>query len=152
MPDIEYGEQLDWEVELAAVIGKRCRNVSKEDALKYVAGYTVANDVSSRHWQKNAGAKQWIKGKSFDTFCPLGPCLVTPEEIPDPQALRVITRVNGQVQPPSLSLLPIRPRYASRYTLYTPSRHPLDTIQTPSDIGIFMYDRAQCIWQVPCIT
>eukprot|EP00656_Telonema_subtile_P036493 TRINITY_DN40499_c0_g1_i1.p1 TRINITY_DN40499_c0_g1~~TRINITY_DN40499_c0_g1_i1.p1 ORF type:complete len:143 (+),score=37.28 TRINITY_DN40499_c0_g1_i1:82-510(+) len=62
------------------------------------SGYTVGNDVSSRHWQKQAGAGQWIKGKSFDTFCPLGPVLVTTEAIPDPQALQVSTRVNGVTQ------------------------------------------------------
>ena len=98
MPDIEYAEQLDWEVELTVVIAKRCRNVKKERALDYVLGYTVGNDVSSRHWQKQAGAGQWIKGKSFDTFCPLGPVLVTRAAIPDPQTLQVTTRVNGAVQ------------------------------------------------------
>jgi len=98
MPQIKHGEQLDWEVELTIVIGKKCRNVTKEDALNYVCGYTVGNDVSSRHWQKQAGAGQWIKGKSFDTFCPLGPVLVTTQEIPDPQSLHVSTRVNGVTQ------------------------------------------------------
>ena len=96
--DIEHAEQLDWEVELTAVIGRPCRSVKAEQALEYVLGYTVGNDVSSRHWQKQAGAGQWIKGKSFDTFCPLGPVLVTSAAIPDPQALRVTTRVNGAVQ------------------------------------------------------
>lgn len=103
MPQIEHGEQLDWEVELSIVIGKACRNVKKENALDYVLGYTVGNDVSSRHWQKNAGAGQWIKGKSFDTFAPIGPVLVTTEEIPDPQTLRVQTRVNGVTQQDSES-------------------------------------------------
>lgn len=98
MPQIEHGEQFDWEVELTIVIGKECKNVTKEEALDYVLGYTVGNDVSSRHWQKNAGGGQWIKGKSFDTFCPLGPVLVTRKEIPDPQKLRVVTRVNGATQ------------------------------------------------------
>jgi len=98
LPDIDKGEQLDWEVELTIVIGKPCRNVSKEQALDYVLGYTVGNDVSSRHWQKNAGGAQWVKGKSMDTHCPLGPVLVTAAEIPDPQKLQVITRVNGAVQ------------------------------------------------------
>lgn len=98
LPNIEYGDQLDWEVELTIVIGRACRNVAKEDALNYVLGYTVGNDVSSRHWQKNAGAGQWIKGKSFDSFCPLGPVLVTTQAIPDPQNLSLQTRVNGQIQ------------------------------------------------------
>ena len=95
MPDIEYAEQLDWEVELTVVIAKRCRNVKKERALDYVLGYTVGNDVSSRHWQKQAGAGQWIKGKSFDTFAPLGPCLTTSDEITDPQKLPIKTHLNG---------------------------------------------------------
>jgi len=103
MPDIEYGEQLDWEVELTVVIGRTCRNVKKEDALGYVLGYTVGNDVSSRHWQKNAGGSQWIKGKSMDTHGPIGPVLVTTAELPDPQALQVITRVNGEVQQDELT-------------------------------------------------
>merc|ERR1712222_233690 len=84
--------------ELTIVIGKECRNVSKDNALDFVLGYTVGKDVSSRHWQKNAGGGQWIKGKSFDTFCPLGPVIVTREEIPDPQKLRIMTRINGATQ------------------------------------------------------
>jgi 2-keto-4-pentenoate hydratase/2-oxohepta-3-ene-1,7-dioic acid hydratase in catechol pathway len=65
-------------------------------ALSYVAGYTCANDVSARKWQRQNGG-QWVRGKSFDTFCPLGPVLVTADEIPDPQTLRLCTRLNGQV-------------------------------------------------------
>ena len=80
------------------IIGKECRDVKKEDALDYVFGYTVGNDVSARHWQRQAGASQWIKGKSFDTFAPLGPCIVTKDEIVDPQKLTLKTRVNGEEQ------------------------------------------------------
>jgi len=98
IPSIVHGDQLDWEVELAIVIGKECRNVKKEQALDYVLGFTIGNDVSSRHWQKNAGADQWIKGKGFDTFAPLGPVLVTTQAIPNPQTLRIQTRVNGATQ------------------------------------------------------
>ena len=97
MPSLELGDQLDWEVELTIVIGKPCRNATKENALSYVLGYTVGNDVSSRHWQNNAGGGQFIKGKSFDTFCPLGPVLVTTEVIKDPQTLNLSTKVNGEV-------------------------------------------------------
>lgn len=68
--------QVDYEAELGVVIGRPCRNVSVEDALQYVLGYTIANDVTARRWQKNAGGGQWIYGKSFDTFCPLGPFMV----------------------------------------------------------------------------
>eukprot|EP01060_Flectonema_neradi_P010832 TRINITY_DN1791_c1_g1_i4.p1 TRINITY_DN1791_c1_g1~~TRINITY_DN1791_c1_g1_i4.p1 ORF type:complete len:305 (+),score=96.09 TRINITY_DN1791_c1_g1_i4:67-915(+) len=98
IPALERGDELDYEVEFTFVIGKPCRNVSPDEALDYVLGYTVGNDVSSRHWQKNAGAGQWIKGKSFDTFSPIGPVLVTTDEIKDPQALQIITRVNGEVR------------------------------------------------------
>ena len=77
--------QVDYECELAVVIGKACKNVSKEHALDYVLGYTCANDVSARDWQKDFGGSQWCRGKTFDTFCPLGPCLVTRDEIPQPK-------------------------------------------------------------------
>lgn len=88
--------EVDYECELAVVIGKAARNVSVADALKYVLGYTAANDVSARKWQKAGGGGQWIRGKSFDTFCPLGPVLVTADEITDPMGLRIRTVLNGQ--------------------------------------------------------
>jgi 2-keto-4-pentenoate hydratase/2-oxohepta-3-ene-1,7-dioic acid hydratase in catechol pathway len=89
--------QVDYEAELAVVIGKSAKNVKKEDALNYILGYTCANDVSARIWQKHAGGKQWARGKSFDTFCPLGPELVTPDEIEDPQRLVVECLLNRKV-------------------------------------------------------
>ncbi len=89
--------QVDFECELAVVIGRSCKNVSRSDALKHVAGYTCANDVSARDWQKEWGGGQWCRGKTFDTFCPLGPRLVTPDEIPDPNVLRIQTRLNGEI-------------------------------------------------------
>lgn len=89
--------EVDYECELAVIIGQAARNVSEEDALDYVLGYTAANDVSARKWQLHGGGGQWIRGKSFDTFCPLGPLLVTSEEIPDPQMLAIKTELNGQV-------------------------------------------------------
>ena len=85
-------ERVDWEVELAAIIGKTARNVSVEDALSYVSGYTVANDVSARDLQ--FADVQWVRAKSLDTFCPLGPKVV---QLDDPQNLKLITRVNGEV-------------------------------------------------------
>jgi 2-keto-4-pentenoate hydratase/2-oxohepta-3-ene-1,7-dioic acid hydratase in catechol pathway len=89
------GDELDFECELAVVIGKSCRDVSKEQALDYVLGYTVANDVSARIWQMQRGGTQWCRGKSFDTFAPMGPFLVTTDEIPDPNNLGIKTTVNG---------------------------------------------------------
>ena len=88
--------QVDYEGELAIVIGKACRNVSRENALSHVLGYTVANDVSARDWQKDWGGSQWCRGKSFDTFAPMGPWMVTADEISNPNALRIITKVNGE--------------------------------------------------------
>ncbi|MGN7159537.1 fumarylacetoacetate hydrolase family protein [Sphingomonas sp. SAFR-052] len=85
----------DWEVELAVVIGKTARYVSKEDALSHVAGFAIANDVSERFNQKQRGS-QWSKGKGHDTFCPLGPWLVTPDEVGDHQNLDMFLDVNGE--------------------------------------------------------
>ena len=89
-------DEVDYECELAVVIGKTCKNVSRAQALDYVLGYTCGNDVSARDWQKKWGGGQWSRGKSFDTFAPLGPCLVTPDEIPNPNALNIKTMVNGE--------------------------------------------------------
>ena len=88
--------QVDYECELAVVISKACKNVTKAKALDYVLGYTCGNDVSARDWQKDFGGSQWCRGKTFDTFAPLGPCLVTPDEIPNPNGLRIKTLVNGE--------------------------------------------------------
>jgi len=96
IPKVEP-EEVDYECELAVVIGKAAKNVRREDALRHVLGYTCANDVSGRDWQIRKGGSQWNRGKSFDTFCPLGPCLVTTDEIPDPNALGIRTVLNGNV-------------------------------------------------------
>jgi 2-keto-4-pentenoate hydratase/2-oxohepta-3-ene-1,7-dioic acid hydratase in catechol pathway len=90
--------QIDYECELAVVMGRDAKHVSREKALDYVLGYTAANDVSSRDWQreKSLGGGQFARGKSFDTFCPLGPSIVTRDEIANPNALRIKTILNGQ--------------------------------------------------------
>jgi 2-keto-4-pentenoate hydratase/2-oxohepta-3-ene-1,7-dioic acid hydratase in catechol pathway len=87
--------QVDYEAELAVIIGKRCKNVSAANALDYVLGYANANDVSARDWQKDFGGSQWCRGKTFDTFCPLGPYIATKEDIPNPNALAIRGRLNG---------------------------------------------------------
>jgi 2-keto-4-pentenoate hydratase/2-oxohepta-3-ene-1,7-dioic acid hydratase in catechol pathway len=87
-------EQTDWEVELGVVIGTEARYVSEEDAMNHVAGYCVINDVSERDFQFNRGG-QWVKGKSADTFGPIGPWLVTRDAVPDPQALGMWLEVDG---------------------------------------------------------
>lgn len=96
LPTHLKSHKVDYECELAVVIGKTAKNVSKADALKYVLGYTCANDVSARDWQKHGGGGQWCRGKSFDTFCPLGPVLVTADEIPNPNSLAIKTVLNGE--------------------------------------------------------
>jgi len=88
----------DWEVELAIVIGRRARYVEEKDALRYVAGYCICNDVSEREYQIKKGGGQWGKGKGCDTFGPLGPWLVTADEIRDPQNLGMWLKVNGETK------------------------------------------------------
>jgi 2-keto-4-pentenoate hydratase/2-oxohepta-3-ene-1,7-dioic acid hydratase in catechol pathway len=94
LPDIT--EKLDYEGELAVVIGKTAYGLSADDAMEAVAGYTILNDVSGRDLQDQDG--QWIRGKSLDTWAPLGPVFVTRDEIPDPYSLRIETRVNGEMR------------------------------------------------------
>jgi len=95
IPQKMLSTEVDFECELAVVIGRKCKNVSKAHALDYVLGYTCANDVSARDWQIKWGGGQFSQGKSFDTFCPLGPVLVTRDEIPNPNTLGIKTILNG---------------------------------------------------------
>jgi 2-keto-4-pentenoate hydratase/2-oxohepta-3-ene-1,7-dioic acid hydratase in catechol pathway len=97
IPTHMRSDEVDYECELAVVIGRACKNVSRQNALDYVLGYTCCNDVSARDWQIKRGGGQWCRGKSFDTFSPLGPVLVTRDEIPNPNALKIRTVLNGQV-------------------------------------------------------
>lgn len=96
LPTHLASSEVDYECELAVVIGRRCKNVFREQALDFVLGYTCANDVSARDWQKKKSGGQWSRGKSFDSFCPLGPCLVTSDEIRDPNVLAIRTILNGE--------------------------------------------------------
>ncbi len=89
-------ECVDYECELAVVIGKTCRNATKENALEFVLGYTCANDVSARDWQGHRGGGQWCRAKTFDSFCPLGPWIVTADELGPADDLAIETRVNGE--------------------------------------------------------
>lgn len=89
-------EQLDYEAELAVVIGKKGVNIPIEEAMQYVFGYTVLNDVTARDLQTNH--LQWLKGKSLDGFCPMGPCIITKDEIPEPVEINISTRVNGEIR------------------------------------------------------
>ncbi len=88
--------EVDYEAELCVVIKKTAKNVRAQDALDYVLGYACANDVSARRWQKNAGGNQWVKAKSFDTFCPFGPWIITADELENPNTLGIECILNGQ--------------------------------------------------------
>lgn len=92
---ILWFQQLDWEVELAVIIGKEARHVSKSNALDHVFGYTVAQDISARDWQKQRNGGQFLIGKSMDTFCPLGPAIVHKSLVSDPHNLQVSCNING---------------------------------------------------------
>ena len=94
--DPRLTKEVDYEAELAVVIGRRAKSVSEENAFDYVFGYTCANDVSARDLQ--FAESQWVRGKSLDTFCPLGPVIVTSDEIPDPQSLQITCTVNSQLR------------------------------------------------------
>lgn len=89
--------RVDYEAELAIVIGKPCKNVSRDEALDYVLGYTCGNDVSARDWQRGGGGGQWCRGKTFDTFAPLGPAIVTTDELGEAGDLRITTTIGGEV-------------------------------------------------------
>ncbi|KAI9549555.1 putative ureidoglycolate lyase-like [Daphnia sinensis] len=128
----------DWEVELAVVIGKRAKYVSKEKALDYVAGYCVHNDVSERDFQLHHGG-QWVKGKSADHFAPLGPVLVTTNELSDPHNLRLWLKLNGEIlQDSSTSDLvfdvPTLISHISQYMTLLPG----DVISTGTPAGVGM--------------
>ncbi|MDP7088096.1 MAG: fumarylacetoacetate hydrolase family protein [Phycisphaerales bacterium] len=92
----EHGPQVDFEGELAAIIGRDCRDVDESNALDFVFGWSVANDISARWWQKEGSGGQWIRGKSFDTFCPITPP-VPASSVSDPQNLQLETRLNGEL-------------------------------------------------------
>ncbi|KAM3960644.1 fumarylacetoacetate hydrolase [Aphomia sociella] len=91
-------KKVDWEVELTVVIGKKASFVKAADAYDYIFGYTVAQDISARDWQKEKNGGQFLLGKSMDTFCPIGPCITTSDEIGDPQALDIKCSVNGTLK------------------------------------------------------
>ncbi len=129
----------DWEVELGVVIGEEARSVSVSSALKYVAGYTVVNDVSEREYQLNAAGGQWIRGKGCDTFCPVGPWLVTKDEINDPQNLDVWLDVNGErVQSGNTNTMIFDVKTIVSYVSHFMTLEPGDLIATGTPPGVGM--------------
>lgn len=131
-------EKLDYEVELAVVIGQTMSHVSEEDALSYVAGYSVFCDYSERAYQKEHGG-QWMKGKSYDRFGPMGPWLVPTTQVPDPQALRLWTKVNGEFRQNGYTgdmMFPVKMvlSYISRFMTLLPG----DVVATGTPSGVAM--------------
>ena len=128
----------DWEVELAFVIGKKAQSVAEADALNHVAGYLICNDVSEREWQLEHGS-QWSKGKSFDTFAPLGPWFVTADEIKDPQNLAMWLDVNGQrKQTGNTSTMIFGVKKLVSYLSYICTLTPGDVVSTGTPPGVGM--------------
>jgi acylpyruvate hydrolase len=132
--------QLDYEVELAAVVGRFGKNIPVERALEHVAGYTVLNDISARDVQYGEG--QWVRGKTFDTFAPMGPCLITADAVGDPQDLDLELRVNGELRQSSntrhmvFGVAELVSRISQGITL-----EPGDVISTGTPAGVGMYRR-----------
>lgn len=128
----------DWEIELGVVIGRAAKYVSEEDALAHVAGYCVANDVSERAYQTERGG-QWTKGKSCDTFGPLGPWLVTPDEIGDPQALDLHLDLNGErMQTGNTTSMIFSVAHVISYLSHMMTLHAGDVIITGTPPGVGM--------------
>lgn len=129
-------KKTDWEVELGVVIGKTAKYVSEADALSYVAGYCVANDVSEREFQAERGG-QWTKGKSCDTFGPIGPWLVTADEVADPQDLDMFCDVNGKrMQTGNTKTMIFPVAHIIHYLSQMFSLHPGDVIMTGTPPGV----------------
>jgi 2-keto-4-pentenoate hydratase/2-oxohepta-3-ene-1,7-dioic acid hydratase in catechol pathway len=131
-------EKVDWEVELAAIIGKKAKYVAEEHALDHVAGYAVANDLSERSFQLQRQG-QWTKGKSCDSFGPLGPWLVTRDEVPDPQNLKLWCRVNGEtLQDGSTRTMVFGVAFLVSYLSQIMTLYPGDVISTGTPPGVGM--------------
>lgn len=137
--------QIDWELELGVVIGKRCKNVSEDEALDYVAGYTVVNDVSDRAFHPNPERAErpkdvffdWLHGKWHDTFCPMGPCILAASDDFDPQNLKMQLKVNGEVEQDSSTAEMVFPvaaiiEFISSYVTLEPG----DIISTGTPAGV----------------
>lgn len=139
----------DWEVELGIIIGKEARYVSEDEAMDHVAGYCVVNDLSERHFQTERGG-QWTKGKSADTFGPIGPWLVTADEVSDPQSLKMWLEVDGhRYQNGSTKTMIFGVRHLVHYISQFMSLQPGDIISTGTPPGVGMGIKPDPIWLKP---
>jgi 2-keto-4-pentenoate hydratase/2-oxohepta-3-ene-1,7-dioic acid hydratase in catechol pathway len=131
--------EVDYEAELVVVIGQRARRVRREDAMQHIAGYACGHDVSARDWQKHKPGKQWLLGKSFDSFAPLGPWLTTADEVANPGNLAISMRLNGEVmQRSNTNQLIFSIDYLVSYLSHVSTLLPGDLIYTgtPSGVGV----------------
>ena len=139
----------DWEVELAVVIGRHSKYVEEKDALEHVAGYCICNDVSERDFQANRQG-QWVKGKSHDTFGPLGPWLVTRDEVPDPNDLHMWLEVDGKrFQDGSTRTMVYKVPFLVSYLSQFMSLHPGDVISTGTPPGVGLGQKPDPIYLRP---
>ncbi len=132
-------KEVDYEAELVVVVGKKGRNFSESEANSYIAGYMVGHDVSARDWQLKKDGKQWLAGKTFDTFAPCGPVLVTREEVPDPCALGIRLKLNGQLmQNSSTQQMIFSPAFILAYVAQVVTLMPGDIVftGTPPGVGV----------------
>jgi acylpyruvate hydrolase len=135
IPMPRVSSKIDWEVELAVVIGKVCKGVTENDALSNIAGYTVVNDVSARDLQRNDG--QWVRAKSLDGFCPMGPAIVTTDELDDASGLKMQTVVNGTAkQDSNTSNLIVGVKGVVSYLSQSFTLEPGDIIATGTPCGV----------------
>jgi 2-keto-4-pentenoate hydratase/2-oxohepta-3-ene-1,7-dioic acid hydratase in catechol pathway len=131
--------EVDYEAELVVVVGRRGKHVARERAMEYVAGYTIGHDVSARDWQLQKPGKQWMVGKTFDTFAPVGPALVTADEVPDPHALGIRLRLNGKtMQDSNTSQMIFRVDQVIAYLSQVFTLEPGDLIFTGTPPGVGM--------------
>jgi 2-keto-4-pentenoate hydratase/2-oxohepta-3-ene-1,7-dioic acid hydratase in catechol pathway len=141
--------EVDYEAELVVVIGSQGRHIPEERAAAYIGGYMVGHDVSARDWQLHKPAKQWMAGKTFDTFAPTGPELVTPEEVADPHALGIRLRLNGQtMQDSTTAQLIFRIERLIAYLSQIMTLEPGDLIFTGTPPGVGMA-RKPPVWLQP---
>jgi 2-keto-4-pentenoate hydratase/2-oxohepta-3-ene-1,7-dioic acid hydratase in catechol pathway len=145
----KVSQEVDYEAELVIVIGRKGRHIPQQRAREYVGGYAVGHDVSARDWQLNKPGKQWMAGKTFDTFAPVGPELVTPDEVPDPQNLGIRLRLNGQtMQDSSTSQLVFGIDELIAYLSQVFTLEPGDMIFTGTPPGVGMA-RKPPVWLKP---
>ncbi len=131
--------EVDYEAELVYVIGKRGRDIPRESAMEYIVGYTIGHDVSARDWQLNKPGKQWMAGKTFDTFAPIGPAIVTLDELPDPHSLGIRLRLNGEtMQDSSTNQLIFKADETIAYLSQIFTLEPGDLIFTGTPPGVGM--------------